>query len=101
MDESFIGYYLTDKKGYIVKELARGSENDPPPSQDLNLAKKRIGVTYIGLIADKQAVQAVLPQVIIGGKKIFQNGVAGSSMQLCLLAFISFVQSPNGSMSRR
>ena len=74
LDESFIGYYLSDKKGYVCKWLSKGSADTPPPSQDLNLGKKRTGLTYIGLIANRPEVQAVLPQILIGGaKKLFSS----------------------------
>ena len=73
----FPGYDLFDKKGYVCRWPAAGSNDSPPLSQDLNLGKKRTSFTYVGLIADKPEIQAVLHQVLIAGRIDFSGREAG------------------------
>ena len=69
---------LMTRRGRVVRDQAHGSEDRPPPSQYLNPARKRIGITHAGLIADREPVQAVLPHILIGIK----NDVSERSRRL-------------------
>ena len=73
LDESFIGFYCTDKKGYVVPEAVAGSSTVPPATQQVNLSKKRLGLTYVGLVAREFEYQHLLPQVIIGARQMFSR----------------------------
>ena len=71
LDESFIGDHLADKKRFVCKWGQNGEKYKPPPSQDLNLHEKSLGLTYVGLIANNYAVQQVLLQILIASGKDF------------------------------
>lgn len=40
LDESFIGYYMTDKNGFVDRKIIHGTADILPPSHNLDLAKK-------------------------------------------------------------
>ena len=89
---------MTDKKGFVDRSVIHGTA-DTPPSHNLDLAKKKLGITYVGLVANDHVVQQVLPHVFIGSSNVFSHRGA-RLLNLSLPTGFHFVRRPSKWMDR-
>ena len=73
LDESFIPYCSTDKRGNVASLSTAEQQLHAPPAQKISRAQMRLGLTLVGLIGQNRNIQRRHPHIMIIGATIVRS----------------------------